>query len=106
MSEDYKPVEDHKLNYNSAKSFLLKNRPVLLGILTFTILACLIGILAYQRFLINKEGIQKETFDFVVATKEKLQELLAQGISATKTLSFFIQKDGAVKDFDSVASQI
>ena len=90
----------------SAKSFTQQYKPHLLGVLTFAILSGLIGILTYQRLLINKEANKKETFDFVTAAKERLQESLVKGISAASTLSFFIQKDGIVKDFDSIAAQI
>lgn len=83
-----------------------KRKAFLPGFLTFIILSSLIGILAYQRLLLNKERIQKETLDFLFASKENLQETLLEGITATKTLSFFIQNDGSVKDFDSLASQI
>ena len=90
----------------SAKSFTRHYKPHIFGILTFSVLSILIGLLSSQRLLINKEANQKATFDFVTAAKERLQESLVKGISAASTLSFFIQKDGSVKDFDSIAAQI
>src|SRR6187431_884823 len=89
-----------------ASSLTVKNRPLLLGIMTFAILAVLIGFLAYGRFLINQERIQKDTHDFAVASRERLQVVLEEGATATKTLSFFIGKEGVLQHFDSVASQI
>jgi PAS domain S-box-containing protein len=89
-----------------AKPYPKKNKAVLLGMLTFTILAILIGILAYQRYLIKEENNHNAAFDAVVAAKERLQESLTQGIAATRTLSFFVQPDGSIKDFESVAAQI
>ena len=84
----------------------IKNKAVLSGLLAFSILAALIIILAYQRFHINRSVQQKETYQVVNGVKDKIQETLAQGISASKTLSFFIEKDGTVNDFDSLASLI
>ncbi|MEP7107727.1 MAG: PAS domain S-box protein [Ferruginibacter sp.] len=81
-------------------------KPIPLGFLTFIILTCLIGNLAYQRYQIKKEAIQNETHNFLITAREKLKESLEQGISATKIISFFIQKDGSVRDFDSLAPQI
>ena len=91
---------------NPAKPFSTKKKAVLFGALTFSLLASLIGILAYQRFLINKEIKRDVTYAAVMAAKEKLEESINQGIAATRTLSFFIQPDGTVKDFESVAAGI
>ena len=38
--------------------------------------------------------------------KDKLQEALASGLSATKILSFFIDNNGSVNNFDSVAPYV
>ncbi|MCW3090904.1 MAG: domain S-box [Ferruginibacter sp.] len=106
MSEN--PIQDDTGHFGPTPGnrFSNKKAPLLLAVLTFVILAGLFTILAYQRFLINKVAVQKGTNETVVAAKERLQEILNQGESAAKTLSFFIQKDGAVKDFDSIAAQI
>ena len=96
----------NRLNYNPANNLSKKGMPALLGTLTFIILASLFGQLAWQRYLIKEKAIQQETLWYVTATKEKLQEALSHGISAAKILSLFIQKDGSVKNFDSLAAQI
>lgn len=107
MTTDANPGEDQRMNkFFGAPIFRFKNRSAFLGILTFSVLAALIGILAFQRFLINKERTEQETYRFVEATTKKLQESLDQGMSATKTLSIFIASDGSVKNFDSVAALI
>lgn len=93
-------------NASSKKYFYLKNKAVLSGILAFTILAALVTILAYQRFHINSAAQQKETVQIANGVKDKIQESLAQGMAASLTLSFFIEKDGTVEDFDSLASLI
>jgi len=108
MPADTTPEGNDQFNNfpGSAKSFTRQYKPHLLGILTFVILSGLIGMLVFQRLLINKEANKKETLNFVSSAKERLQESLIKGISAAGTLSFFIQKDGVIKDFDSVAAQI
>ncbi len=91
---------------DTVKSFPFKNKPLLSGILTFIILTGLIGLLVYQRLLIKKENEKNVTIHVLNAAKERLQESLAQSISAAKTLSFFIQQDGSVNNFELNASLI
>ena len=90
----------------TGKSGSILNRPVNLGVLAFAILAILFTALIYQRFLILKKAKEKDAYDMVNNAKDKLQEVLAYSLSATKTLSFFIDNNGIVKNFDSVVSQI
>jgi diguanylate cyclase len=82
------------------------NKHVLFGILAFTILAALSASLIYQQYSIIKQEQKKEGYAVVENAKEKLQLVLTNSLSATKVLSFFIDQNGAVKDFDSVAAQI
>ncbi|MEO6733848.1 MAG: PAS domain S-box protein [Ferruginibacter sp.] len=76
------------------------------GILIFAILISLLGTMVYQRYLIKEKNKKRQAYDSLIATRDKLQETLAHSISATKTLSFFIEQDGAVKDFDLIASEL
>ena len=85
-------------------SFLKRHAAV--GLLVFIILAILFGYLIYQRFLIIKQEQKKEAYVVVEAAKEKLQEAFTNSLLATKILSFFIDNNGAVKNFDSVAAEI
>ncbi len=84
----------------------LLNRHVLFGILAFTILAALSASLIYQQYRIFKQEQKKQGYIVAEHAKEKLQEALANSLSATKILSFFIDQNGVVKNFDSVAAQI
>ena len=88
----------------TGKSIL--NRHIGFGFLAFIILAVLFSALIYQQYLIIKEEQKKEAYVMANNAKDKLQEALASGLSATKILSFFIDQNGTVKDFDSVAAQI
>jgi PAS domain S-box-containing protein len=82
------------------------NRPFALGMLAFFILAALFSILIYQRHLILKQTEKKAAYDMANATRNKLQEALAFSSSAAKIMSFFVDNDGTVRNFDSVAAQI
>ena len=86
--------------------FSVLYRPVFLGLLTFVLLGSVCAILIYQRYLILKEEQRKEVYDVAHHTTEKLQQSLAYSLSATKLLSFFVDSDGNVNNFDSVAAQI
>ena len=104
--ERLKKTSEQDLSAQTGKPNPILNRPSTLGILAFIILTGLFAILIYQRFLIVQEAKKKEAYDVVNTAKDKLQEVLAYSSSATKILSFFIDKNGDVKNFDSVAAQI
>ncbi|MEP7254507.1 MAG: PAS domain S-box protein [Ferruginibacter sp.] len=97
---------NENLSARTGKYNSILNRPVILGVSAFVILATLFTALIYQRFLILKEAKEKDAYDMVNNAKDKLQEVLAYSLSATKTLSFFIDNNGVLKNFDSVAAQI
>lgn len=82
------------------------NRPVWLALLVFIILSLLFTLLIFQRYQLAVEAREKEAYEIVHETKEKLQEALTHSLSATKTLSFFIDRNGQVSNFDSIAEQI
>ena len=81
-------------------------RSALIGISTFLILAILVIGFIYQRY--NNYRVQQRDEALALANniRARMQESLAYSLSATKTLSFFIQKDGSIKNFDSIAPQI
>lgn len=90
----------------TGKSFIFLNRPVTLALFVFSILALLFSLLIYQRYELKKETKKKETLGIVHNAKEKLQETLEHGLSAVKILTFFIDHNGHVNNFDSAASEI
>ena len=91
---------------STGSSFTLLNKPVILGAVFFLILASLFSVLIYQRYLILKESQKKDAYDIANEATDKLQQSLAYSLSATKILSFFIDNNGKVNNFDSVATQI
>jgi PAS domain S-box-containing protein len=90
----------------TAESSVFFMRPAVLAALGFIILACLCGLLIYQRYELVKEGQQKEAYEIVDLAKDKLQEALTHSLSATKTLTFFIDSNGHINNFESIAAQI
>ena len=88
------------------KSASVLNRHQLFGLLAFVILAALFASLIYQQYRIIKQEQKKEGFAVAANAKEKLQQVLANSLSATRILSFFIDHNGTVKNFDSLAAQI
>jgi hypothetical protein len=100
--------KESKINLPGQKDKALPvlNRHVLFGILAFIMLAALSVLLIYQQYRIIKQEQKKEGFAEAENAKEKLQLALTNSLSATKILSFFIDQNGEVKNFDSVAAQI
>ncbi len=82
------------------------SRSILLSVFAFLILSLLFTLLIFQRLELVKEQKKKEAYEIVNQAKDKLQEALTHSLSATKTISFFIDQKGQVNDFDSIASQI
>lgn len=92
--------------YKTPKSVWLLNRPAWLGFLAFVILSLLFTLLIFQRYQLANEAREKEAYKIVNQAKQKLQEALTHSLAATKTLTFLIDKNGVVNNFDSVAGQI
>ena len=92
--------------YKTPKSVWLLNRPAWLGFLAFIILSLLFTLLIFQRYQLANEAREKEAYKIVNQAKQKLQEALTHSLAATKTLTFLIDKNGVVNNFDSVAGQI
>ncbi len=101
---------DPKLKSNQHKNNSVPSgimgKPILLGLLSFVILSALFAALIYQRFAIVRESKNKQSYELLNKAKDKIQDAIAYSISATKTLSFFIDHDGNVHEFDSISAQI
>lgn len=91
---------------NSAVPFSIFNRPVLLSVLVFIILTLLFSLLIFERYQLAKDNREKEALEIVHQVKDKLQEMLAHSLSATRILAFLVDKNGQVNNFDSVAAQV
>ncbi len=103
------PIQEDEQTIASSpvpSSFMNRNKPVIFGILAFITLGTLMGMLTNLRYQIVKEDYEEDTYSAVHAAKDRLQETLAFGLSAAKTLSFFIDNKGMIKDFDSLAAEI
>ena len=108
MSEKkpYQKKTKQKLNGPTVKPFTILSKPTVLSLLTFLLLSLLFTLLIYQRYELVKETKKKEAYEIVHRVKHKLQETLLYSLSATKTLTFFIDRNGQVNNFDSIAAQI
>ena len=108
MVTDTNIQQDHKKgpsNYFD-RSIISARRSAFLGIVTFLFLSFLFAAIIYQRYINTKQEKRVATLAVADNVRVKMQESLAFSLSATKTLSFFIQNDGSVKNFDSIASLI
>ena len=81
-------------------------KPVSLGIVTFLSLSLLFSLLIFQRFQLVMDENAKAAYEIVNKSRDKLQETLAFSLSAAKTLTYFIDKNGHVNNFDTIAAQI
>ena len=108
MSEKKSSNQESKVDLPGGEQKLrpFLNPHVLYGLLAFVILAALFVSLIHQQYRIIKQEQKKEGYGVAEDAKEKLLQALANSLSATKILSFFIDQDGMVKNFDSVAAQI
>ncbi len=104
-----KPYQKKTKGYlagQAAKPFTILSKPPVLSILIFVLLSLLFSLLIYQRYQLVEEANKKEAYEIVNHAKDLLQETLTYSLSATKTLTFFIDKNGRVNNFDSIAAQI
>lgn len=81
-------------------------KPLVLGVITFVLLCSLFGLITFQRYELVREVNKKDAYEIVSDAKTKLQEALTYSLAATKTLTYFIDKDGRVNNFDTIAAQI
>ena len=88
------------------RAFAYSQRSALLSSITFLILAFLGAAIIYQRYINLKHDKNDAALTVANNARIRLQETLAYSLSATKLLSFFIQKDGRVTNFDSIAAEI
>lgn len=90
----------------SGNRLLSVRRSAIIGTGVFLILFVLVAGYIYQRY----ENLQREqkvrSLSIANNARSRLQETLYNSLSATKILSFFIDEQGTVKGFDSIAIQI
>lgn len=84
----------------------LKQRPIVLGTVTFLLAMLLTQSLTYLQYKINHETERQRIITELNKIKDNIQTALAYSISATQTLSFIIKEYGAPEDFDRVAKNI
>lgn len=80
--------------------------PLWAGLLVFLTLALLCSFLTYQRYLLMKAEEQKNLLFVAESARNRLQQALQYSLSATQSMALLIDKNGAVRDFDSMAPLI
>ncbi|MDP1801417.1 MAG: PAS domain S-box protein [Bacteroidota bacterium] len=80
--------------------------PVLNGITVFIITALLTFGVAYQSYLISENEKQSEVLKEINSVNYNLKTAISNGLTASKTLAFIINKYGVPQDFDSIAKKI
>ncbi len=85
---------------------VLIGKPIWSGITVFIIAAFLTFGIAYQSYLINKNQKKTEVLKEINSVNYNLKTAISNGLSATKTLAFIINRYGTPKDFDSLAKNI
>ena len=96
----------HNSTTQTVKSFTILSKPPVLSILIFGLLSLLFSLLIYERYQLVKEANKIEAYEIANHAKDLLQETLTHSLSATKILTFFIDHNGGVNNFDSIAEQI
>ena len=81
-------------------------RSALIALMVFLVLAVLVSGFIYQRYKSAREKQKVESLSIANNVRSRLQESLSNSLSAAKVLSFFIDNNGIVNDFDTVAAQI
>ena len=97
---------NHDQQFNTDSNFSSIKKSVLIAVMVFLVLAVLVSGFIYQRYKSAQEKQKVESLSKANNVRSRLQESLSNSLSATKILSFFIDNNGFINDFDTVAAQI
>ncbi|MES2780858.1 MAG: PAS domain S-box protein [Bacteroidota bacterium] len=81
-------------------------KPFLFGFSVFVMLVCLTQYLVFQDYSITQKKQREESIKELYLVKDRLQVVLSNTLSATKTLSFIVKKYGVPNNFDDIAQTI
>jgi len=90
---------------NTSNTGLL-TKPLLIGFLTFTLLASICAYLAYQRYTILRNEERENAQNMAESVRSRLQQALQYSLSATQAMTLLIDKQGIPANFDSIAPYI
>lgn len=101
-------IHDPATGFSEKKTLLssIFNRPVVFGLMIFTLLVILFTLLILQRYQLARESREKQAFEVALQAKDRIQIALTHSFAAAKVLALLVDKNGAVNNFDSVAAQI
>lgn len=86
--------------------FKYLKKPLVAGLLTFSILLLISQYVSYQKYTININEQKKELNKEISIIKDKLQALIMFNYSTTKTLAYIIERNGIPEDFEDIASNL
>ena len=84
----------------------LLTKPLLIGFLTFALLASICAYLAYQRYTIVRNEERENAQNMAESVRSRLQQALQYSLSATQAMTLLIDKQGIPANFDSIAPYI
>lgn len=86
--------------YIKAKKTILAGLGVFLAVLVLT------QLVAYQQYLIYRQAELDKIASEANIIRYRLKSSLSYSLSATKTLAFYVERNGVPKDFDAIARDI
>lgn len=81
-------------------------RHMMYGAFVFLLISILVVLLAHQQYLLEKSEKDRLLANRAVVVQSRLENLIKQCQSATKTLSFVVEKYGTPEDFDEMAKAL
>lgn len=90
----------------SGNKLLSVRRSAIIAIAVFMVLFTLVAGYIYQRYINLQKEQKVRSLSIANNARSRIQETLYNSLSATKILSFYIDEQGVVKGFDSIAIQI
>ncbi|MEP7372832.1 MAG: histidine kinase [Chitinophagaceae bacterium] len=95
-----------KLQKDNTSHAGLLAMPLLIGFLTFVLLASMCAYLAYQRYTIVRNEERENAQNIAESVRSRLQQVLQYSLSATQAMTLLIDKQGVAVNFDSIAPYI
>lgn len=87
----------------SSELYRFIKKPIVAGFITFVLSLLVTQYIAFQKYLINQNQQKREINNRVDLINEKLQALVINSYSATKTLAYIVEKNGIPDDFNEIA---
>ena len=97
-----KMIEQDSSPKSATGTLYSKYKPVILACIAFLLPAFLVSTVIYQRYQVVITDKKHQAYEALSTAFERMQHTISYGHSAAKTLSFFIDDNGRVNNFDSI----